>query len=75
MKTLSLIVVFLLPIVSAHAEVITVDDDGGADFTDIQPAINASQNGDTIVVKPGTYIHKISFNRKAITLTSENPDD
>ena len=75
MKNLSLILVFLLSIASANAEVFTVDADGGADFTEIQAAINASQNGDTIVVKPGTYLHKISFNRKAITLTSENPDD
>lgn len=75
MKKLSLIFVFLLSVVSTHAEVFTVDDDGNADFTEIQDAINASQDGDAVVVKPGTYVRKISFNRKAITLTSEDPDD
>lgn len=33
----------------------TVDDDGGADFTDIQPAIEAAADGDTVLVSPGTY--------------------
>jgi hypothetical protein len=75
MKISSLIFVLMLPIVSANAEIFTVDDDGDADFSEIQAAINASQDGDTIVVRPGTYVDKISFNSKAITLTSENPDD
>lgn len=33
----------------------TVDDSGGADFTTIQPAINASNIGDTVFVMPGIY--------------------
>jgi len=36
-------------------EVWKVDDSGGADFTDIQPAIDAADHGDTILVRPGSY--------------------
>lgn len=33
----------------------TVDGNGGADYTTIQPAIDASASGDTVYVKAGTY--------------------
>ncbi|MHC4170461.1 MAG: right-handed parallel beta-helix repeat-containing protein, partial [Planctomycetota bacterium] len=75
MKKRFFIFVCLLPMISAQAELITVDDDGGADFTNIPAAISASKNGDTIVVKPGTYDRTVSFNSKAVTLTSEDPND
>ncbi len=32
-----------------------VDDSGGADFTTIQAAVNAATDGDTIIVRDGTY--------------------
>jgi len=44
-------------------------------FSTIQAAIDASQNGDVIIVQPGTYAENINFNGKAITLTSTNPLD
>ncbi|UCD29284.1 MAG: hypothetical protein JSV03_02045, partial [Planctomycetota bacterium] len=34
---------------------IYIDDDGPADFNNIQAAIDAAGNGDTIVVGDGTY--------------------
>jgi len=37
----------------------TVDDGGGADFTTIQAAIDASASGDTIHVKAGTYAESV----------------
>ena len=37
------------------ADTIVVDQGGNGDYTDIQPAIDVSANGDTIIVKPGTY--------------------
>ena len=40
---------------TALATTWTVDDDGAADFDNIQAAINASSDGDEIVVMPGTY--------------------
>lgn len=41
----------------AAGDVWVVDDDGGAgvDFTDLQPAIDAAGEGDTILVKAGLY--------------------
>ena len=36
----------------------------------IQAAINAANNGDTVLIAPGTYIENINFNGKTITVTS-----
>jgi hypothetical protein len=38
----------------------------------IQAGINAANNGDTVLVGPGTYVENINFNGKAITLTSSS---
>ena len=43
-----------------------------ADFATIQAAINASADGDTILVAAGTYQENISFLGKAIHVTSED---
>lgn len=44
-------------------------------YPTIQTAIDASQNGDVIIVQPGVYSENINFNGKAITLISTNPLD
>ncbi len=49
----------------------TVDDDGPADFSTIQEAINAAADGDEIIVKPGRYREHLSFLGKSITVRSE----
>ncbi|HYN44497.1 MAG TPA: NosD domain-containing protein [Candidatus Limnocylindrales bacterium] len=53
--------------------IITVDDSGGADYLKIQDAINASSDGDTIIVAPGTYIENVNVNKK-VTLIGAGDD-
>ena len=74
-KLVFTLIVCLLPVFTSQATIITVDDNGSADFDNIQDAINSSGLGDIIVVKPGTYNRRIFFNNKPVTLTSENPND
>ena len=58
------------------ARIITVDDNGPADFNSIQAAINDANNGDIITVQPGIYTgdgnRDIDFLGKVITVKSEN---
>lgn len=56
---------FLSSICSAAT--ITVDPTGGADFTSIQPAIDAAKAGESIRVAPGTYPESIQL-REGIRL-------
>ncbi len=53
-------------------DTITVRQDGTGDFTNIQDAINASIDGDTVLVYPGTYYENLNFNGRSITLASLN---
>jgi len=50
---------------------IYVDDDGGADYTRIQDAIDNASDGDTIFVYSGTYYENVNIN-KSINLVGEN---
>lgn len=62
--------------VSAVGRTIYVDDDGPSEYSRIQDAIDVAVDGDTIVVKDGTYRgegnHDIDFKGKAITVRSQN---
>jgi len=62
--------------ISAVGKTIYVDDDGPADFNNIQAGIDASTDGDTILIAPGTYTGEgnrdINFTGKTITVKSEN---
>ncbi len=54
----------------ALAGVIVVDAAGGGSFTQIQQAINAAVDGDTILVKPGSYAG-FSIDGKALTVVGD----
>ncbi len=65
---------------TALATTWTVDDDGKADFDNIQAAVDAASDGDEIVVMPGTYTstqdgHVVNMLGKAVTLRSNDPSD
>ncbi len=69
---LLLLAVFSVP---ATAKTIYVDDDGPADFNNIQSAIDDSNDGDVIVVAEGTYFENINFKGKNIILRSTDPNN
>jgi len=48
-----------------------VDDDGPADFSTIQEAINAASDGDTVFVRNGTYYENVIVNKK-LSLVGED---
>jgi hypothetical protein len=58
---------------------IYVDDDAPADFSTIQAAIDDANDGDTVVIQPGTYTgpgnRDVNFQGKAITVQSVDPND
>jgi parallel beta-helix repeat protein len=73
MDKLVTILAALVLAVPCAAKVITVDGDGAADHQSIQAAIDKSWHGDTIVVRPGTYRERVTFNGRRITVRSEDP--
>ena len=64
---------------TALADTWTVDDDGKADFDNIQAAVDAASDGDEIIVMPGTYTSTadevVNMLGKAVTLRSLSPDN
>lgn len=75
MKKNIFVLVCLFTVITSAGELITVDDDGPANFNTIQAAMDYAWDGDTIMVEPGAYYENIHFNNKAVTLTGTNPDD
>jgi parallel beta-helix repeat protein len=75
---MSILWVVLISSLSA-GKTIYVDDDGPADFNNIQAAIDNSDDGDIVIVKPGIYAgpgnRDIDFKGKAITVRSINTSD
>ncbi|MCS5613541.1 MAG: hypothetical protein NZ961_24190, partial [Candidatus Poribacteria bacterium] len=61
------LIVFLTTIFSIlPSETIHVPDE----YSTIQSGINASENGDTILVDPGLYQENINFNGRNVVVTS-----
>lgn len=84
LKTSVLVAALSLVIVSsATGRTIYVDDDGPADFNNIQAdkypsiqgAIDDCNDGDVIILTPGTYFEMINLKGKNITLRSTEPDN
>jgi len=66
---------FNIQLVRAEPTTWTVDDDGGADFTSIQAAINAASPGDTIFVYNGTYYEHPYVSKDDLTIVGENKNN
>ncbi len=79
MKKLIFGFALVFSVIPCQARIITVDDDGPAEFTNIQAAIDDANNGDVVEVQPGTYTdtgnRNIDFKGKAITVRSTDPND
>ncbi len=72
MKT-TIVLIIILFASAVFAETINVPDD----HQTIQGAINASEDGDTVLVAPGEYAESITFDGKAITVLGDpaNPEE
>lgn len=78
MQKIGLSVFFCMLLLSGtmHAQQLEVP----SQYSTIQSAINAAQNGDTVLVSRGRYFENINYNGKAITVASRfiitrNPED
>ena len=66
MKTQIILLILAIGFVSANAQIINIP----ADYSTIQEGIDASENGDTVLVQPGTYVENLNMTLKDITLAS-----
>ncbi len=56
-----------------QGETITVDDNGDADHSSIQEAVDEAQDGDAILIYSGDYSENIQV-KKRVTITGEDRD-
>ncbi len=69
MRVNILILMIVLPCL-AFSATLTVKQDGSGDYTIIQAAIEAANDGDTVLVHPGRYIENIDYIGKSISVYS-----
>jgi len=67
MKKLTLIITILL-LGQVSGETIVVDQSGAGDYTTIQTGLSNTVDGDTVLVKPGTYIEGVTFPSRKVYL-------
>lgn len=68
------ILAFILIIGGAAAKTLTVDGGGGGDYTTIQDAVDAAEDGDTILVSVGTYLENVEVD-VIVTITGDGMED
>jgi len=62
-------------VVTISGNTITVDDDGDADYTSIQEAIDNANEGDIIYVYSGVYSEKLTISKNSLKIIGENKDN
>ena len=72
-----LIFLFILGVVTiqAVAAVISVDSNGGGNYSSIQEAVDNAQEGDTILVNPGVYQENVKVEKKVSILANFSSED
>jgi len=73
MLVAALVVISAFPSAVSVGNTIYVDDDGGADYTSIQDAVDAASDGDTIYIYSGTYYEHVKINT-SIVLQGEDKE-
>ncbi len=72
MKKTVIFFTLLIFLCSLYGVIISVNLDGTGDYASIQEGINASADGDTVLVYPGRYFEHINYNGKTIAVGSLN---
>lgn len=70
---ISLLTSFAIETGKAEPRIWIVDDDGPADFSTIQDAVDAGREGDTVYVMPGTYYGRVLVD-KPMSLFGESKE-
>ncbi|MCK4695672.1 MAG: hypothetical protein KAT74_07905, partial [Candidatus Cloacimonetes bacterium] len=63
-------ILFLIYSLTIYCDIPYIDINGTAEFTSIQEAINASLDGDSLIVYPGIYYENLDFQSKSLVLAS-----
>lgn len=75
MKNYCLYFYLIFSFISINGVTYTVDDDGTADYTAIQSAVDAAGSGDTVFVFSGIYNETVNILEKdSLVLIGENRD-
>ncbi|MDP8210084.1 MAG: choice-of-anchor Q domain-containing protein, partial [Candidatus Stygibacter australis] len=72
MKKYFILFIGLVLIGILQGTTIIVDIEGTGDYTSIQEGVDASVNGDTVLVYPGRYYENVDYNNHTIALGSLN---
>ena len=75
MLVATLVVISAFPLAISEGNTIYVDNDGGADYTNIQEAIDAASDGDTIFIYNGVYQPSTNIHvYKELTIKGESKE-